>query len=42
MMQTANLAEGNDVACGGSPWPNGKSPRAVGTNFSGLLADRAD
>src|SRR5262245_2661751 len=25
-----------------SSWPNGKSPRAVGTNFSGLLADRAD
>src|SRR5215471_6377259 len=25
-----------------SSWPNGKSPRAGGTNFSGLLADRAD
>src|SRR5262249_42388152 len=25
-----------------SSWPNGKSPRAVGTNFIGLLADRAD
>src|SRR5262249_22675080 len=23
-------------------WPNGKSPRAGGTDFSGLLADRAD